>query len=118
MSTMQDWAAILVGLGLGGVLVEGIRFVLHRKGMDADAAKTVTEAAVGLVAPLKERINELETDLGKTEEHASDLDRDLKEATATVVKLMTQIEALNDELTACRAELRAMRHDMGPHSPT
>jgi chromosome segregation ATPase len=114
--SIQEWAAVLTAAGIGGIVVETARAFWHRRGMDANAAKTVTEAAVGLVAPLQKRISELETDLTASERHASDLDTDLKHATAKVIDLMGEVEKLMAELTACRAELRAMRHDMGPHS--
>ena len=114
---MQDWAAILVGLGLGGVVVEGVRFVFHRRGMDASAAKTVTEAAVGLVAPLRERVAELEAELTETEARASELDVDLKAATATVVHLTNEVVGLTNALEACHRELAEFRKMLGPHAP-
>lgn len=118
---VQTWAAVLTAAGVGGVAVEAMRAVLHRRGMDANAAKTVTEAAVGLVTPLRERVSELETDLDKTERHASELDSDLKAATRTVVHLTQQVVMLTqqvadltEELVACRAELAAFRSEIGP----
>lgn len=117
MNGVQDWAAVLVGLGIGGVLVEAVRFVLHRKGMDADAAKTVTDAAIGLVTPLKDRVRELEADLTVTEERASELDTDLKAATATVITLTQQVVGLTAALEACHAELAEFRRMLGPHAP-
>lgn len=117
MNGVQDWATVLVALGIGGVIVEAVRFILHRRGMDATAAKTVTEAAVGLVLPLKERVAELETELTATEERASELAADLKAATATVVHLTREVVALTTSLEACHAELAEFRKLLGPTTP-
>lgn len=111
----SNWAAILVGLGLGGVVVEIVRSILHRKGMDASAAKSVTETALSLVAPLKERIAELEKELTTTEERASELDTDLKAATATVVRLTREVVAMTNAMADCHTELAEFRKTLGPH---
>lgn len=117
MSGVDNWAAILVGLGLGGVVVEVVRSILHRKGMDASAAKSVTETALSLVAPLKERVSELESELSATEERASELDADLKHATATVVHLTQEVIKLTNGLENCQTELAEFRRMLGPHAP-
>lgn len=118
MSAVQsDWAAILVGLGLGGVVVEIVRSVLHRKGMDASAAKSVTETALSLVAPLKERVAELEKELSATEERAGELAADLKAATATVVHLTREVVDMTNAMEKCHTELAEFRRMLGPHTP-
>jgi chromosome segregation ATPase len=112
---VQTWAAILTAAGIGGIVVEVVRAILHRRGMDASTAKEMSEAAVLLVSPLKDRVSELESELTATEARASELDKDLKEATATVVTLTTQIVNLTNELMACRSELAELRRELGPH---
>lgn len=115
MTAASNWAAVLVGLGLGGVVVEIVRSILHRKGMDASAAKSVTETALSLVAPLRERVHELEAELTATEERASELDTDLKAATATVVHLTRQVVEVTNAMADCHAEVAEFRKTLGPH---
>lgn len=115
---LQEWAAVLTAAGIGGIFVEVVRAFMHRRGMDATTAKEMSEAAVLLVSPLRDRVVELESELSGTEKQASELDRELKEATATVVTLTTQVVNLTNELMACRAELAQLRREMGDtHAP-
>jgi chromosome segregation ATPase len=111
---IQTWAAVLTAAGIGGIVVEVVRAVLHRRGMDANTAKEMSEAAALLVSPLKDRVVELESELSATEKQAGELDRELKEATATVVTLTTQVVNLTNELMACRAELAELRRELRP----
>lgn len=66
----MDWAQLLVGTGLGGILASVVNAVINRRRLgadadkvDAEAADVVTKTALTLVEPLRKRIGELEQEV-------------------------------------------------------
>lgn len=51
----------------GGLSTEGVRWLFSRGKSRADAASSISEAASRLIAPLNERIDELEKKLAESE---------------------------------------------------
>lgn len=73
MADTTEVAQILVAIGAGGVVVEGIRALFTRRKMSADYADVISASAVRLIAPLEARIQDLEAQvLTLTEDLASE----------------------------------------------
>lgn len=110
----DSWSDIVQFVAAGGVgivIAEFVRGFIHRKGMNADTAKTITDAAITLVDPLQKRVVELEGELRSAEQHAGQLDIDLKDATATVVALTREVVALTGQVQELTRELRKAHED-------
>jgi peptidoglycan hydrolase CwlO-like protein len=60
VSNLSSVLSLLTALGLGAIIVEAIRSVSQRKKMGADYADVISSSAVRLLAPLENRIKELE----------------------------------------------------------
>lgn len=87
--------SLLTVLATGGVLAEAVRSLVQRKKMSADVAQGLTETAMTLLKPLRERIQELEQELTDTQQVLAD----------TKVELL----AARSEVRMLRAESRAER---------
>lgn len=72
-----DW---LLALSIGGILVELLRAVIHRKKMNADYADVIAASAIRLLGPLEERIKSLETELRNTKRTLAETKHELVEA--------------------------------------
>jgi hypothetical protein len=91
---------LLLALGVGGLLVEAVRALVQRRKMNADVADRLTNTALVLLAPLERRV------------HAADAEAErMREA---LTKAHTELEAMRQELRACRrmiAKLRGLDED-------
>ena len=75
---------LFVAAVLGGVGVELIRALFGRKRMNADTAKSITDAAIALLKPLEDRVNELEplrNQVRRLERELEEVHLQLREAT-------------------------------------
>jgi peptidoglycan hydrolase CwlO-like protein len=104
----------IVAIGLGAILVEIIRSFVQRKQMGANAAKTITEAATTLLAPLQARVKELEatvaltqTQLTKTQERLAEAQSRLNEAHNRLDSTLSRLEDATRELEHLRARVAA-----------
>lgn len=80
-------ATLLGALGLSGITAGLINAISNRKKTGADATKVITDAALGVVTQLQERIKELLAEQTTLKQEVSDLqdredDRDSRETAA------------------------------------
>lgn len=78
--TPDEWVRLCVALGFGGVIMEVIRSYLQRRKMGADYAEVISRSAVGLLAPLEERVHDLERQLSAALAEVASLRRQVAEA--------------------------------------
>ena len=71
-------AAVLTSLGVGAVLAAVITGMFGRKKMAADAASVISDTARELLAPLRERIHELNQEERRLRHRVEDLESDLR----------------------------------------
>lgn len=74
----------------GGIIV----YLASRKKNQADAADAVTDAALALINPLKDRLEELEAKVKKQENEIANLRRQLDRYADRIIVLMRGIENL------------------------
>lgn len=108
--TFAEVVNALLLLGGGGLVAELLRSLVQRRKMSADVAGQLTESAMALLLPLRERVVELETETGN-------LRADLHDARDEADLLRAELHEARTEL----AELRGLprpakprRHDDGP----
>ena len=87
-ASVVEW---IVALGIGVILAEIARAVIHRRKMGADTAQVITAAATSLLQPLNERITLLTED---------------------VVAARAELHATREELSRTRIELHAAREEV------
>ena len=94
--TMPDWLVVLIGATLGNaagiyaIIVGRRKIKAEADKIAADASKTVTDMAVGLLKPLQDRIDRLEAFIVRLEEKVA------------------KLESANDELSRQVREFRAL----------
>lgn len=71
MSPAELVAIITAGVGLAGGVFAGVRSLMERPKVRADAVKTITEAAASTVTSIDSRMQRLETRLEDTERELS-----------------------------------------------
>lgn len=91
----------LVGGGFLGSLVQGL---YQRRKLGADYADVIARSATGLLTPLAERVNELQTQLVREQQRAAQLGRDLDHARESLDRARIAIRVLRRELAQVRAE--------------
>lgn len=87
-----DVLTVLIGSG-AGVLSAIVASVAMKRKTEADASKSVADAAIALVGPLEDRIEKMEQELKKLRP----LEREVAELRAGVQRLIEQIRCLNHE---------------------
>lgn len=105
-SNAQQIAAFVAAFGGGAVLVETVKSLFQRGKMDADAAKTITDAATQLLAPLQARVEELEEDVTTLREKLSGAQDDLAEARAQLRDTLRQLQSATWELEQLRRRVQ------------
>lgn len=111
---------LLVKIGIGAVLLEAIRAVLHRRQMKADPAKTITDAAMQLLQPLRARVTELEANLSATESRARDAATESNRLAHQLQESQTQAAYLGEQLHAAQHEVQQLREALAAalgHNP-
>lgn len=103
--SIDEWIRLGVALGVGGVVLELVRSFFQRRKMGADYAEVISRSAVGLLAPLEERVHDLETKLGKSETRCRVLHEQLAESEG-------RANALTRNLGECRLEVHALRQQL------
>lgn len=105
----DDWIRLGIALGLGGVIVEAVRSFFQRRNMGANYAEVISRSAVGLLAPLESRVEDLEAKLGKSETRCRVLHEQLAESegranalTRNLGQCRLQVSALQQQLTECQ----------------
>ena len=78
--TWEMVVAFATALGAGAILRDAVSAFTHRRSMNADAAKTMTEAAVLLVGPLTKQVAALEAEVATLRETVKRLNKQLEEA--------------------------------------
>lgn len=109
MSTGELIVTILTVGGAGALLAEIVRALLQRKNMDAGYAKTISESALALLLPLRERVTELEHDLDATEKRASEVARGASHLAEQLADSQAQCAALSTSLQAALGEVAQLR---------
>lgn len=100
-----QWA---IALGIGGIAAEIVRSLFQRKNMAPDAAKTITEAATSLLAPLREEL------AAERAEHSRELKAErikVAEVRDELKQALTEAKGLRNELAMARVEADALRAD-------
>jgi len=95
-ASMNGWVGA-VGVVLTAFLANYSVIVLsksQRKKVDADAADTLTETAISLVAPLKERLMELETKTTEQAQRIEELETRVTEQKELILELQEGAERL------------------------
>lgn len=67
----MDVGQMLVGGGIGAIVLAAVQAWINRKKMGADTAAVLTKAATELVQPLMDRIHELEAQVNKLTDRAT-----------------------------------------------
>lgn len=67
----MDVGGLLIGGGIGAILLALVQALINRKKLGADTAAVLTKAASDLVQPLMDRIHELESQVQKLTERAT-----------------------------------------------
>lgn len=111
----DDWIRLGIALGLGGVIVELVRSFFQRRNMGANYAEVISRSAVGLLAPLEKRTEELEAKLGKSETRCRALHRQLKDSEHRADRLSRHLAEALAEVAILRQQVASITPDEGPH---
>lgn len=119
--SLPEWiVTLLVSGGIGALLVEVARGIFQRRNMNANYAQTISQSAMTLLVPLRERVTELETDLDDQERRAKEAaeraDALAAQLRAALAEVETLRNSLNEATTALRealAELATLRAALG-----
>lgn len=102
--TAQSAVSLLVALGVGGLLVEGLRAVVQRRRMNADVAHSHAEAkaievatALSLLDPMRRQIADLQAQLDQAERRAEELAAQLVQVTHELHQARVELDALREE---------------------
>lgn len=103
MTTDQVFTLLVavVGGGFLGSLVQGI---LQRRKLGADYADVIARSATGLLKPLADRVDELQTQLQREQQRARQLGRDLEAAQESLEGARLAIRVMRRELAQVRNE--------------
>lgn len=114
----EQLITLLVAILGGGFLGSLVRGVFQRRKLGADYANVIAESATGLLAPLKERVGELQTEVTQTRaelEQAHDKITDLlvrlDDAYNTLGQARIALADTNTEVRLLRGELAATRRE-------
>lgn len=74
----MDLGSLLVGTGASAILLALVQAVINRRKLGADTVAVLSETARELVQPLRERIQELQTEEKKLRRRVESLEEDLR----------------------------------------
>ncbi|GAA2219863.1 hypothetical protein ACFY2R_26995 [Micromonospora olivasterospora] len=108
-----EWAQVLISaLGLfGGASGLGViaTITVQRRKLKADTAGALTDAALTLVQPLRNRVSELEAEALAVRAQLAASQRELQELRATVWELTRTLERWREAIMAPGATLRRVQ---------
>lgn len=105
--SLPEWVVtLLVSGGIGALLVEVARGIFQRRNMSANYAQTISQSAMTLLVPLRERVTELETDLDDQERRAKEAAERADALAAQLQGALAEVEALRTSLTEATGALR------------
>jgi septal ring factor EnvC (AmiA/AmiB activator) len=94
----NDWTALVTSalsvLGAGGGLAAATAAVMRWRNTRAEAADVITDTALILIEPLKERIKELESDIGRLRSEVLQTADELRRIRIVILDPATTLEEL------------------------
>ncbi|MFC0504209.1 hypothetical protein [Micromonospora costi] len=106
-SWVQTLITVIGLLGGAGGIAALAATLLQRRKIRADAADVITDTALTLVAPLRERVAELETEAAGARREATAARMQAEQANVEMSDLRTVVQELTGMLTRWRDEVLA-----------
>lgn len=114
----EQLVALLVAVLGGGFCGSLIQGLFYRRKLGADYSAVIAESATGLLAPLKERVSDLQTEvtatraeLGQAHTKITELLTRLDEAYNTLGQARIALADANTEVRLMRAEIAETRRE-------
>lgn len=102
-----EWVITILTIGGGGALLaEAVRGMFQRRNMNATYAQTISQSAMTLLVPLRERVDELEGDLDVQETRAKDAASRADDLALKLEQALAEVNSLRDALAEATTALR------------
>lgn len=106
---------ILLALGAGGIIVEGVRSVVQRKKLGADYADVIASSAIKLLEPLEEKVKELEAQQQSSHKSLHETKAELRETKRKLTLTQAELREARNEIR--RLTLKILEYERGGRNP-
>lgn len=96
----MDIGSILIGSGASAILLAIVQAFISRRKLGADTAAVLTDTARELIAPLRDRLQEMGQEERRLRHRVDDLEADLRWLRAERADQMRRDRALHDHIEA------------------